>query len=551
MSSRRSLVLLFLGCFGFFGLFAHGYLENTDTAITLQAARAWALRGDPGLVRADQVEELGAELGPKAPTWPAEHAVAHLISKADEPMYGRTGRNGRHYIWFPIGHQALLVPAVALGEQLATWWPEAEQAFVAQRGPLFGAHFWSQFCASFVSPLAAAGAVIMLLVLARSLGASPGAALLAVASAVFCTQFWPGSRETMSNMPGTFFFCATVAMIGRYAAGAGPSALLWAGAFAGPAVLVRYPLALPMAPFALWAVVTATRRGRLWDLAWLVGGGLPWLGALLAANYLRFGDITATGYLANSNLGSLPLWQGLIALLLAPGKGVLWFSPPLVLALLALRRRSRWSLPALGALAAFALPVLLYANVGYWASGQCWGIRYLTSAAVVLCVVVFATAQPWRRRPRIFGAVCAIGLVFSIGGVITPYVGHQHLALQAGRVIYGPLPNVDNNVNFDPRLSPLHSHWTYAWLAAQGRIASADPTDTLTPLFGIEAEAPVQPLPHATQSAFRHVWLRSLPLVLPGFPAGVVAALWVGLTGLALGLGVRAFWLPRSPPLAG
>jgi hypothetical protein len=535
----RAVALLWAAWFGLFGLFAHGYIENTDTEITIQAARAWYLRGGPGLVRADQT----ALLADGAPTWPAEHLVASLISDPALPRYGRTGVDGKHYVWFPLGYQALLVPCVAIGDVLARIWPAPERAYLAERGPVRGDLFWAGLVASFLSPLAAAGIVVVLLLLARTLGATPREALGVVAVAALSTQFLPGSSETLSNLPGAFFLCATVLCIARYAAGvAGARALWWAGMLAGSGVLVRYPQLVPLAAIGGWAAWAAWRRRRVVDLAWFALGGAPWAVLFLWANHARFGTIVETGYSSGAGFGSFPVWIGAFAILLAPGKGVLWFSPPLWLVFAQYVRRTAWTSATASMLVAFVLPLLLFAGVPYWAAGQCWSIRYLTAEIVLLVVVVFVRTRPWQRWPRLCGALAALGLAVSLGGVLTPYTGHQQLAFRAGERIYGPVENLDNNVNFDLRLTPLHTHWIYAWLSARGRLSADEPRDVLGDLFGVDG-GPVR-LASRTETGFRHWWLRSLPLRWPEFPALQVALAWLAATLAAFWFGARA-WLGR------
>src|SRR5690606_2472792 len=132
-------------------------------------------------------------LGEGGVKWPAEHAICErFITHPTTPVHGMTGRNGRHYVWYPIGHQVLFVPAVALGEMLDARFPEPAQRFLDERGPLFGPFFWSRFVASFVSPLFAAGSIVLLLGIALRLGANRREALLAVACATLTTQFLPG-----------------------------------------------------------------------------------------------------------------------------------------------------------------------------------------------------------------------------------------------------------------------------------------------------------------------------------------------------------------------
>lgn len=535
------MVLLWVASAGFFGFFARGFVENTDAEITLHAARAWYLRGNPGLVRATDTELLADG----SPTWSAEHAIADWIS--ERKLFGRTGVDGKQYVWFPIGHQALLVPCVAIGDWLQRRLPEPERRFHAERGELFGEFFWSRFVASFVSPLAAAGSLVLLALLARRLGASPRDALLATGIATLCTQFWPGSSETMSNAPGTFFLVATTLSFVCYARGPGTArSLFTAGVAAGATALVRYPQVLVIAPFAVWVVAVALRRRRARDLLWLVLGGLPGVALLAASNALRFGSVFETGYTENAGFGSFPVLHGLVGILVAPGKGLLWFAPPIWLVLALSTRRELRTGAWFAAGAGLTALIALFSTVPYWAAGQCWGIRYLTGPLVILLVVTFAIAPPWRVWPRVTVLVAATGLLVSLGGVVTPYTGQQHFAFRAAEAVHGPQENLDNNVNFSLALSPLHSHWTYAWQSMRGRIDSGRSEDTTEALFGIRVDtAPGDRslrLPNATDSGFRHVWSRSLKHYWPDFPELPVTIVWWFLTILLAVLAI-ASWL--------
>lgn len=570
MRACRPDLWLFLACLSVFGVLAHGYLENTDTLVSMQGARAWWLRGDPGLVTAEQSETLPAD----APTWELEHLVASFITRPDAPTFGRTGANGRHYVWFPIGHQALLIPCVVLGDLFTDWWPEPEIASVALRGP-YGQQFWAQWFASFLSPLCAALTVVVLLRLARVLLAAYGggpprerdAVGIAIVAA-FCTQFSPGAVETMSNMPGTFLLTLTVLHVARYTLdpAARSRSLLWAGLTGGAGVLVRYPLALSVTILGVWALVVAVRRRRSRDIGQFVLGGLPFAVLLMGLNAWRFGSVSETGYSGSSGFGTLDPWLGLFAIFAAPGKGVLWFTP-LFLLLLPAALQVRTAATAVAA-ALVVVTVATYCTVVYWAAGQCWGIRYMTAPLALFTVVVLAQHRPWARGAGwrwSFAAAAALGAAISLGGHITPYVGQQHLATYAGRAEYGwDLPNVDNNVNFDPRLSPVHTHWTYAWASAGGLFGNrdfdknelADIDHAVRAVFGVGlGDPPAHWLPHLTQPAapdreFLHWWPRWTAATVRGFPWWLVFLAAGGLGGYSTWRLVRVCRGPDTAPVA-
>ena len=518
----RPLVALFAGMCAFFGFFAHGYLENTDADVTMHAARALYLRGDIGL----QTE--GAD------TWEAERFIA------GSGQFGMRGANGKYYVWFPIGHQLLLVPCVALGDLLAGWFPEAEADYVERKGAVLGEFYWARFIASFLPAGFAAGSALMLLLICLSLGTSMCEALSITAIATLCTQFWPGASETMSDGPGMFFLLAMAALVFRARAGKECVAgAFLAGACGGWAVLMRYPHAVPVLILAVVGALTMMRRRAWGELFALALGAMPEVAILFSANWLRFGSLTETGYSAGANpkFWNYPAYLGVPVMLIAPGKGVLWFSLPLWLAVPAFCRRSFFSFPWLPVLLIFALPLVIHGHTSGWAAGQCWSIRYLTPSIVLMVAVALAMTRPWQRRPGLVAAVCALGLLVSIGGVITPYRGQQSLASQAATVVYPGVEQVDNNINFAPSFSPLHTHWIYAWLSATGRLEQGGARNTTVPLFGVHVDRAALAW-QAEDAGFRHWWMIGLAHNR-GWPFWPVLGLWLLATIVLLRWGVR------------
>lgn len=519
----RLVVALFAGLFGFYGFFAHGYLENTDTDVTMHAARALYERGDPGL------KAEGDD------TWAAERYLA------ETGLFGMPGANGKHYVWFPIGHQLLMVPCVALGDAFASWFPDAERDYEQRAGRVFGEFYWTRFLVSFLPALFAAGSTLMILFVCRLLGCGMGEALSVTAVSTLCTQFWPAASETMSDVPGGFFLLAMAALVFADRVGKASVGMAFAaGVCGGWAVLTRYPHALPVLVLTAVAFDTARRTGHWRNLWSLVLGAIPQVVILLAANWLRFGTVFETGYSAGANpqFWSYPAYLGIPAILLAPGKGILWFSPVIWIAAPAFLSRRVLTFPFLPVLLIFVLPLAIHGHSSGWAAGQCWSVRYLGPAIVLLVAVGLAKDKPWRRWPRLVRTLCALGLLVSIGGVVTPYRGQQALAYEAGQVVYENVEQLDNNVNSAPMFSPLHTHWIYAWLSATGRLERGGAEHTTGPLFGVYGvEKGVLGRPYE-DAGFRHWWMLSLSHrgIVPFWPIFVV---WVALTVALLRWSVR------------
>jgi hypothetical protein len=304
---------------------------------------------------------------------------------------------------------------------------------------------------------------------------------------------------------------------------------------------MRYPHAVPVAVLVGMAILGARRRGEWSHVVALALGALPEAALLLLANWLRFGSLLETGYSAGATpqFWQYPGYLGVPAILLAPGKGIMWFSPPLWIALAVSCGKRALRFPLLPALLLFALPLLVYGHTAGWAAGQCWSVRFLGPSVVLLVAVALATAKPWRRHRRLVTAVCSIGFLVSLGGVITPYRGQQDLANQAAEVVYPGAGQLDNNVNSAPMFSPLHTHWIYAWLSATGRLERGGAENTTGPLFGVvEGVEPARlGRPHE-DAGFRHLWMVSFSS--RGLaPLWALLAIWVTVTVVLLRHGVR------------
>ncbi|MCY4436952.1 MAG: phospholipid carrier-dependent glycosyltransferase [Chloroflexi bacterium] len=115
--------------------------------------------------------------------------------------------------------------------------------------------------------------------------------------------------------------------------------------------------------------------------------GLVALVALVSASDLE--SFVPTDLIERLSAGlDLPTWIGLYGNLLSPGKSVLLYAPPLILALFGslpfISRHKWWSLP-------FAciplIYLLIYSSAGDWYGGSTWGPRYLVPAVPLLLVM--------------------------------------------------------------------------------------------------------------------------------------------------------------------
>jgi hypothetical protein len=255
---------------------------------------------------------------------------------------------------------------------------------------------------------------------ARRAGASERAALSGVFTLLFTTLLLPYTRLLFTEPLNALLVLAAasalldahlgIASSGRRVAAASALLVLNGAVFA--------PLAAAQVAFG--AVLVFRGRGARAGFRALLGGGAAILAALAAWlfwNLARYGDPLRFGY-EDSGFGT-PLAVGLPGLLVSIGRGLLLYSPPTVLALLALALLARRGL--LGALlpvlafnaAAFAGYLLLYAKWDSFEGGWCWGPRFLlpfVPAFHLALVPLFEASAGWTRAAR-----SAFALPFVLG----------------------------------------------------------------------------------------------------------------------------------------
>jgi hypothetical protein len=196
------------------------------------------------------------------------------------------------------------------------------------------------------------------------------------------------------------------------------------------------------------------------------------LGALLISagilNYVRFGSISEFGY--GPQYGNLSLnkgWIGLFGLFLSPGKGLLFYFPPIVLLPLAILFSYRQNI-GLSFITVYVLGIawLYFGTIDinggsrFWSGAIAWGPRYLIPT-LPLIVIMLGGLIKYPRKPNTKRLInvsliltCVAGFIVNLGGVLvwTEYgliYGFEHEKLGAG---------AEEITTWDPKYSPIVLH---------------------------------------------------------------------------------------------
>ena len=180
----------------------------------------------------------------------------------------------------------------------------------------------------------------------------------------------------------------------------------------------RAQVAPAVAVLALWALVRG--RFRPWPtLSLLVAAAgivvaynVAWFGHPLGA-VARLESLHPTVHATSGSFGSP--WRGGLGLLLSPSRGLLIFSPVVLVCVAGLRAavREGWRGPLAWCLAAAVAQFALYACYSVWWGGHTYGPRYLVDLLPLLIPIAAEGAAVLGRHP-LSGAVAAGALAWSV-----------------------------------------------------------------------------------------------------------------------------------------
>ena len=310
------------------------------------------------------------------------------------PLHGNIAiaPDGRRFSVYNPGQIILFVPAAIVGEWSAT---------SLGLHPHYAAELWASFLGVVFHFLTG----VMVYSVARRTNRSRQSSMFCALVFAFATFNLPSSRDGYEHAYEALAVLSSiwVALGCQDSTTARDWRALSAGVVLGVGLLFRNTAILGL-PAVL--IVLSSMRTRIIAVV----GMLPALAVIAFYNWSRFGSPIETGYrqawhaanpalLSESgfSLSSLPM--NAAQLWVSPGKGMLWFSPVLLLALVGAKAsaRSQPRLFAAVATSCAAYTALYAANFAWHGSAWCWGPRYLIPLTPLLVLLL-----PWRRTR--FGA---------------------------------------------------------------------------------------------------------------------------------------------------
>jgi hypothetical protein len=311
----------------------------------------------------------------------------------------------------------------------------------------------------FVAALAAVALFALVFLTRRSVGW--GAAIAALF--VFASIAWPYSKIGMET---TFMFTLITAFALAAWARRNPSLLAFGlTGFAAGATAATKPYALlTILPLAIFLWPSLTEMASREKVRHVLAACLPvlaWGIAMAWYNWSRFGSPTNFGYHESSLALAMPF--NTFGLLFSPGKGLIFYSPLVVLGVLGIPRLWRSDRNfAITLLASFVVLLCISGASKYWGD-EVWGPRYIVPAAWVFLVPI-AWWVDTRRRRQILAGFTALAILVQFVGVSTQYARYMSIVQRlSGVAIYGDregvnpqrIPYGDDPTRWIPELSAL------------------------------------------------------------------------------------------------
>jgi hypothetical protein len=380
-----------------------------------------------------------------------------------DPLYsgpGEPGRDGRSVSYVGLPEAALMVPFYAVGAAL-------DDAFDR---PADGESF-RELAMVFYEPLiAATAAALFALIVLRVRRSVPWAVAGGVLFTV-ATMAWPYSKIGMDTtvMLGAVLTLAGVVYArdgGTFpavVAGFGAGMTVAGKAYEGLAVIALLALLVPILRAA------GTRR-RVLLIAAVTAPAALWAVAVAWYNVSRYGSPFDFGQADFVPTLAAPI--NAVGYFVSPGKGLLWYSPLVILGLLGLKQlHARDRALARSIIAAVVAGTAVVAINTYW-TDETWGPRYLLPVAWLLLIPIPFWAVT-RRRRAILGAIAVLAVAVQLCGVLVTYEASYLVGEALGQDPRGALHGEPRTYfghdasRWVPGLSPLAINGALAssWLA--------------------------------------------------------------------------------------
>ncbi len=349
------------------------------------------------------------------------------------------GRDGRDYTSHDIGMSLLYLPLTLVpGTTMATD-PAKAGTSTARCSRLSSAKTAAtrrlSRLASFIPPLVGAALALVFALVLAELGFDDRTAVITSLLVAFTSMLWVYAHVSFDVTPTALLILFCTLWLVRFVRSERAAHLLMASISLAGAVLLRtdslffaIPLSIPIG-VSIW-------RKRARDPATSVRTAAAWAGPIAAAiavnggyNWLRYGSALNSGHVGDPQTAlSHNFLIGFYGQVLSPGKGLVFFSPLAIVALVrwpSFLKEHRTIAVTVGATVLTGL--MSHAIFEAWAGDETWGARFTVPILALLFLPLAYAVDAIRKRTAdrlerltVVG-LALVGLLIQLSGVLVDY----------------------------------------------------------------------------------------------------------------------------------
>ena len=401
----------------------------------------------------------------------ANQILTHHSIGFDDPQKGvfNEAPDGRYYEAYGLGNSLFMLPV--------TWLDNAVVEILRPRiGDAKASLAW-RFVLACLSPIYCAAGLALIYALLRIFFLQ--GVLTAVVNVLilgFCSYYWNYSRNLTDPVLCCLLLCAATLLLFLYSRTFKRFALILAFVIFGLSVITRLTMMIPVAAAFLYLALIFGRNWKGLMGASITAGAtlVPFLAWELYYNHLRTGHPLVSPLMAfyrSDNGLTGPLLPHALGLLISPGKGILVYVPPALLALFCFPDFFRRFRTEALYVAAIGLGWLLFhaklANNWFGAWG--WGPRHFITIAPILAIPFLVSGRRvFSSAPKkVFAVLClAFGFVLATAATIGDWLYRLGFVTVHGgyaRLVWNPTQNqsVDMIVSSARNIARLFTNIPY------------------------------------------------------------------------------------------
>lgn len=356
----------------------------------------------------------------------------------------RIGKDGKYYGHYGIGQPLAATPLVALGIVAgkvipADWLSDLNRnAILEQSGSRYRTVVYQsdrnsipgyieRSFLSLYNPIITALTALVLFLFLLRLGLDRKWGILTAFIYVFGTMAWPHSKTFFNEGLVALWLISAVYWLHCYREDRKDQRLILTGIAMGYICLTRMESVIVLPGFFLYTIWLLFIDGKDDELKNKIFGFLKvWVPAgigllgVLGYNYIRYRDFFSSGYSGEGF--TTPILEGLHGLLASPGRGIFWYSPPILLGLISFRHWYKKDRPTAILSAYIILTYILVIAMWYsWAGGWCWGARHIFQIHIFMILPVAFLMDTCSKKRFHWGWIPII--LLTVTGIIIQLIG--------------------------------------------------------------------------------------------------------------------------------